>query len=60
MRKDTKELMELQKELMGTLADMKPAIEQGAQMLSSFQTFFGGDTGAALGVGAPQPTAQKA
>lgn len=62
MRKDTKELMELQKELMGTLAEMKPAIEQGAQMLSSFQTFFGGDAGAALGLGgaAPKPTTQHA
>ncbi len=53
MRKDTKELMELQKELMGTLADMKPAIEQGAQMLSSFQTFFGGEL-------KPAPTTQQA
>jgi hypothetical protein len=41
MRRDTKELMELQKELMGTLAEMKPAIEQGAQMLGSFTQFFG-------------------
>jgi hypothetical protein len=45
--------MELQKELMGTLADMKPAIEQGAQMLSSFQTFFGGEL-------KPAPTTQQA
>ena len=58
MRKDTKELMELQKELMGTLSEMKPAIEQGAQMLSSFQTFFGGDAGAAAILGAPAPTTQ--
>lgn len=49
MRKDTKELMELQKELMGTLSEMKPAIEQGSQMLASFQTFFGsGDPTKAL------------
>jgi hypothetical protein len=41
MRKDTKELMELQKELMGTLAEMKPAIEQGAELLKTFSTFFG-------------------
>jgi hypothetical protein len=40
MRRDTKELMELQKELMGTLAEMKPAIEQGAQMLGTFTKFF--------------------
>jgi len=41
MKKDTKELMELQKELMGTLSEMKPAIEQGAQLLGSFNQFFG-------------------
>jgi hypothetical protein len=41
MRRDTKELMELQKELMGTLAEMKPAIEQGAQLLGTFSQFFG-------------------
>lgn len=41
MRRDTKELMELQKELMGTLAEMKPAIEQGAQLLGTFTQFFG-------------------
>lgn len=40
MRRDTKELMELQKELMGTLAEMKPAIEQGAQLLGTFSQFF--------------------
>lgn len=60
MRKDTKELMDLQKELMGTLAEMKPAIEQGSQMLASFQTFFGsGDPTKAL-MGQPAPSAQKA
>lgn len=41
MRRDTKELMELQKELMGSLAEMKPAIEQGAELLKTFSTFFG-------------------
>jgi hypothetical protein len=41
MRRDTKELLGLQKELMGTLSDMKPAIEQGAQLLSTFHQFFG-------------------
>jgi hypothetical protein len=41
MKRDTKELMELQKELMGTLAEMKPAIEQGAQLLGTFSQFFG-------------------
>jgi hypothetical protein len=43
MRRDTKELMALQKELMGSLADMKPAIEQGAQLLQTFSQFFGKD-----------------
>ena len=43
MRKDTKELMSLQKELMGSLAEMKPAIEQGAELLKTFGTFFGKD-----------------
>lgn len=41
MRRDTKELMELQKELMGSLGEMKPAIEQGAELLRTFSTFFG-------------------
>lgn len=41
MRRDTKELMGLQKELMGSLAEMKPAIEQGAELLNTFSTFFG-------------------
>jgi len=41
MRRDTKELMELQKELMGSLSEMKPAIEQGAELLQTFSQFFG-------------------
>lgn len=41
MRKDTRELLELQKELMGSLSEMKPAIEQGAELLKTFSTFFG-------------------
>jgi len=41
MRRDTKELLQLQKELMGSLAEMKPAIEQGAELLNTFSTFFG-------------------
>lgn len=41
MRRDTRELLELQKELMGSLSEMKPAIEQGAELLSTFSTFFG-------------------
>jgi hypothetical protein len=45
MRRDTRELLELQKELMGSLSEMKPAIEQGAQLLSTFSTFFGDSGG---------------
>lgn len=45
MRRDTRELLELQKELMGSLSEMKPAIEQGAQLLSTFSTFFGDSSG---------------
>lgn len=45
MRRDTRELLELQKELMGSLTEMKPAIEQGAELLKTFSTFFG-DAGA--------------
>jgi hypothetical protein len=41
MRRDTKELMGLQKELMGSLSEMKPAIEQGAELLKTFSQFFG-------------------
>ena len=41
MRRDTKELMCLQKELMGSLSEMKPAIEQGAELLKTFSQFFG-------------------
>ena len=41
MRKDTRELLDLQKELMGSLTEMKPAIEQGAELLKTFSTFFG-------------------
>jgi hypothetical protein len=48
MRRDTKELMGLQKELMGSLAEMKPAIEQGAELLKTFGTFFGKEEGASL------------
>jgi uncharacterized membrane protein YuzA (DUF378 family) len=49
MRRDTKELLGLQKELMGSLSEMKPAIEQGAELLKTFSTFFGkpGEDGAA-------------
>lgn len=47
MRRDTRELLELQKELMGSLSEMKPAIEQGAELLKTFSTFFGDSGGQA-------------
>lgn len=48
MRRDTRELLELQKELMGSLSEMKPAIEQGAELLKTFSTFFGDSSGQAM------------
>jgi len=45
MRRDTRELLDLQKELMGSLSEMKPAIEQGAELLKTFSTFFGDSGG---------------
>lgn len=45
MRRDTRELLNLQKELMGSLGEMKPAIEQGAELLKTFSTFFGDQSG---------------
>lgn len=48
MRRDTRELLGLQKELMGSLSEMKPAIEQGAQLLSTFSTFFGDQGGQSM------------
>lgn len=43
MRDDTKELMETQKQLVETLASLGPQIKQGAQLVQSFQTMFGGN-----------------
>jgi hypothetical protein len=41
MTKDTQELMQTQKELMGTLATLKPLIQDGKQMMDMFQGYFG-------------------
>lgn len=41
MTKDTQELMQTQKELMGTLATLKPLIQDGKQMMDMFQSYFG-------------------
>ena len=42
MTKDTQELMETQKQLMGTLHTLKPLIQDGKQMMEMFQSYFGG------------------
>lgn len=41
MTKDTQELMETQKQLMGTLQTLKPLITDGKQMMEMFQSYFG-------------------
>jgi hypothetical protein len=44
MTKDTQELMQTQKQLMSTLATLKPLIQDGKQMMDMFQGYFGGGT----------------
>ena len=41
MSKDTQELMQTQKQLMGTLATLKPLITDGKEMMEMFQGYFG-------------------
>lgn len=41
MTKDTQELMDTQKQLMGTLQTLKPLIQDGKQMMEMFQSYFG-------------------
>jgi hypothetical protein len=41
MTKDTQELMATQKQLMGTLQNLKPLIQDGKQMMEMFQSYFG-------------------
>jgi len=43
MSKDTKELMETQKQLMSTLSSLAPQVQQGAELVKSFQGMFGGN-----------------
>lgn len=43
MRKDTKELMETQKNLIETLASLGPQVQQGAQLIETFKKTFGGN-----------------
>ena len=41
MSKDTQELMQTQKQLMGTLATLKPLINDGKEMMDMFKGYFG-------------------
>jgi uncharacterized membrane protein (DUF106 family) len=41
MTKDTQELMQTQKQLMGTLQTLKPLITDGKEMMDMFQSYFG-------------------
>jgi hypothetical protein len=43
MRDDTKELMETQKQLVETLSSLGPQVQQGAELVKSFQGLFGGN-----------------
>ncbi len=43
MREDTKELMETQQQLIQTLASLGPQVQQGAELIKSFQGMFGGN-----------------
>jgi len=43
MRDDTKELMETQKQLVDTLSSLGPQVQQGAELIKSFQGMFGGN-----------------
>jgi len=42
MTKDTQELMETQKQLMATLNTLKPLMQDGKNMMNTFQSYFGG------------------
>ncbi len=41
MTKDTQELMETQKQLMSTLNTLKPLMQDGKEMMNTFQSYFG-------------------
>jgi len=42
MTKDTQELMDTQKQLMATLNTLKPLMQDGKNMMNTFQSYFGG------------------
>ena len=41
MTKDTQELMDTQKQLMATLNTLKPLMQDGKDMMNTFQNYFG-------------------
>jgi hypothetical protein len=43
MQSDTKELMETQKQLIDTLSTLGPQVQQGAELIKTFQGMFGGN-----------------
>lgn len=43
MQSDTKELMETQQQLIQTLSSLGPQVQQGAELIKSFQGMFGGN-----------------
>lgn len=44
MTKDTQELMDTQRQLMSTLNTLKPLIQDGKEMMNTFQSYFGSGT----------------
>jgi len=43
MQEDTKELMETQRQLMDTISMLGPQVQQGAELVKTFQGMFGGN-----------------
>ena len=43
LKKDTQELLSVQKELIETLKDMGPTLENGREIMATFQNYFGSD-----------------
>ena len=43
LKKDTQELLSVQKQLINTLNDMGPTLENGREIMATFQNYFGSD-----------------
>ena len=43
LKKDTQELLSVQKQLIETLKDMGPTLENGREIMATFQNYFGSD-----------------